>query len=74
MGILVRILTELKLSGIVLKKTNTIKQGDKVMCSDVFSFSYFCTPKNNCQINPHMNPYGISVTQQVQPSVLSFIG
>ena len=44
------------------------------MCSDVFSFCYFCTPKNNCQINPHMNPYGISVTEQVQPSVLSFIG
>ena len=52
MGILVRILTELKLSGIVLKKPNTIKKGDKVRCSDVFSFCYFCTLKNNCQINP----------------------
>ena len=41
MGILVRILTELKLSGIVLKKPNTIKKGDKVRCSDVFHFVTF---------------------------------
>ena len=54
------------LSGIMLKKPNTIKQQHKVSCSDVpvFSFCYFCTLKNNCQ-NPHMNPYGISVTQRL---------
>ena len=46
MGILVRILTELKLSGIVLKKTNTIKQGDKVM-SGLLIFRAVADPRNS---------------------------